>query len=756
MSPGAGHMALALTLHYDNALHLPAPRLEVRFAGAPAPEVIAASGDDAFGLVYRAELARSEFRFRFVAGSGAPGADPARAFRPFRTLDRRAEADEVWCSGHHAFLYPVAPRAAEARSAPEVLGALPWKPGAYVPASGGLSGLGAHVLADGRVSFGLYHPTAARVWVVGSFNDWQWPGHEAPEPARFLECARHRGWFGAANTWLAVSDRARAGDEYKFAIAGGVPRDGHGRLTRVATDPYARQLGPHTGFNNAVIADPTGYAWGDDTWRTPDVGALVLYELSVYGFTEGDGDVEPALHGRFAGVAERVRRGYFATLGANALSLMPLAEVPSPQGPRSLGYDPSLYGAVERDFGEPDDLRALVDAAHQAGVAVLIDQVFNHTSNDFNPLWGLILEDPAEEADPREGGLYFNGATDWGNRVATEKLDVQSLLIDACAQSIVEYHVDGFRFDATHSRWMDHGFLRRLAAELRRLKPDVVLIAENLPNEADLDLEGWNGFAQWSDPFHDTIKALLREGPFGDTPPDAERLAGVMYFSRAHFAGHTNNTVNYSESHDETSIPFEVGTNPLLAHPAAKDRKGRLGLFTALVALGQPMLYMGQEFNVERDRNEVSFRWPSPPESSGFFQWTRRVIHLRRRYPGLRLTGFDPAGDGRLAWILGPWMDERHGGGRRVAGWRARPGPDAHEAMVVLLNFEGHEVLVDLELGLPGIWVKLADMDRVDDIAPAGGNGASDPTALRSADGRFGGFALPPSSGFVYKWEAPG
>ncbi|HEV8167090.1 MAG TPA: alpha-amylase family glycosyl hydrolase, partial [Actinomycetota bacterium] len=67
-----------------------------------------------------------------------------------------------------------------------------------------------------------------------------------------------------------------------------------------------------------------------------------------------------------------------------ALSLMPLAEVPSMQGPQSLGYDPSLYHAVERDFGGSDDFRRLVDAAHGRGLALLVDMVFNHTSNDFN------------------------------------------------------------------------------------------------------------------------------------------------------------------------------------------------------------------------------------------------------------------------------------------------------------------------------------------------------------------------------------
>ena len=66
-----------------------------------------------------------------------------------------------------------------------------------------------------------------------------------------------------------------------------------------------------------------------------------------------------------------------------------------------------------------------------------------------------------------EGGLYFNGATPWGNRVATEKEDVQNMLIDACKLYLAEYHVDGFRFDATSTNYMDHGFMLRLADELK-------------------------------------------------------------------------------------------------------------------------------------------------------------------------------------------------------------------------------------------------------------------------------------------------
>ena len=114
-----------------------------------------------------------------------------------------------------------------------------------------------------------------------------------------------------------------------------------------------------------------------------------------------------------------------------------------------------------------------------------------------------------------------------------------------------------------------------------------------------------------------------------------------------------------------------------------------------------------------------------------------------------------PAAAGQFEWILGPWLDESHGGGRRTVGWRAHPSDRATDTLAVLLNFEGFDVQVDLELGRPGVWVKLADIDRVNDLPPDGTNDPGDPTALHSTDGRFAGFTLPSSSGFIYKWTAP-
>jgi hypothetical protein len=100
-------------------------------------------------------------------------------------------------------------------------------------------------------------------------------------------------------------------------------------------------------------------------------------------------------------------------------------------------------------------------------------------------------------------------------------------------------------------------------------------------------------------------------------------------------------------------------------------------------------------------------------------------------------------------------MDDQHGAGRPVVGWRAQPSESADQTLVVLLNFSPQDMTAELELGLAGRWVKLADIGTVEDVPPAGTNSAGASTALVSADGRYSPFVLPASSGFIYKWEAP-
>src|SRR6185436_12855957 len=116
------------------------------------------------------------------------------------------------------------------------------------------------------------------------------------------------------------------------------------------------------------IVDPSRYAWSDQGWRGTDLSRAVIYELHV-GTVTSDGT--------FAAVTERVP--YLRDLGVTVIELMPVGDFP---GERNWGYDVAAWFAPARCYGRPDDLRRLVDAAHQHGLSVILDVVYNHLGPD--------------------------------------------------------------------------------------------------------------------------------------------------------------------------------------------------------------------------------------------------------------------------------------------------------------------------------------------------------------------------------------
>jgi hypothetical protein len=239
-------MAFSVKIHFDNSSSFAAPHVWIWYDGSVATQDdFAATDNDTFGPIFEVQPKRKDFNFKFKQGAGIGGPWERERFdRRFEALAVSAagavQPSDIWAVGANAFVYPVQPRAPERETAAEFISPLPKKPGVYVPDTGGLSGLGTIPLSDARTLFGLYQPNAARVYVMGSFNDWQRPGADNEDSSKFLECKRYCGYFGVPNTWLLVTDKAQVGDEYKFFTIGGVPRDRNKRFQKYFPDPYSR------------------------------------------------------------------------------------------------------------------------------------------------------------------------------------------------------------------------------------------------------------------------------------------------------------------------------------------------------------------------------------------------------------------------------------------------------------------------------------------------------------------------------------
>jgi maltooligosyltrehalose trehalohydrolase len=122
----------------------------------------------------------------------------------------------------------------------------------------------------------------------------------------------------------------------------------------------------------SVVVDPASYVWHDANWSRPAYRDLVIYELHIGTFTP---------EGTYLAAIEKL--GYLKRLGVRAIEIMPIGDFP---GERNWGYDGVMIYAPTRAYGEPNDLRALVDAAHQHGIAVILDVVYNHFGPDGNYL----------------------------------------------------------------------------------------------------------------------------------------------------------------------------------------------------------------------------------------------------------------------------------------------------------------------------------------------------------------------------------
>jgi maltooligosyltrehalose trehalohydrolase len=388
-----------------------------------------------------------------------------------------------------------------------------------------------------------------------------------------------RGYFGAD------VPEAGPGSDYVYRLDG----------TAEHPDPASRHQPDGVHGPSRVLAHD--FPWSDAAWRGVERRDLVIYELHVGTFSEG---------GSFEAVIPHLEA--LAELGVTALELMPVAEFP---GSRNWGYDGVFPFAAQSSYGGPDGLRRLVDAAHAAGLAVLLDVVYNHLGPEGNVLGAF--------------GPYFTDRyrTPWGEAINFDGPDsdeVRRYFVANALHWIEGFHVDGLRLDAVHA--IHDQSARPFLAELgdavhgaaERLGRRIHVIAESDANDPRLVRSGEAGGlgldAVWCDDFHHAVHARLtgeRDGYYADfgSTEQVARALGQRFVYDGGYSGYRRRR-HGAPAGDLAADRFVVfiQNHDQVGNRAAGDRLSRLlspeklRLAAALLLLSPslPLLFMGEEY----------------------------------------------------------------------------------------------------------------------------------------------------------------
>jgi len=422
--------------------------------------------------------------------------------------------------------------------------------------------LGATLTSDGGAVFRIWAPGASSANVCGEFNGWNTSANPMTTDG---------------NYWVARIANVGNHDMYKYFFNGSIWKP----------DARARALNPSE-YYNSHVEDPAAYTWGDTGWQTPDFEDFIIYELHVGSFC-GRNDGVSHSPATYRDVVD-VHLDHLIDLGVTAVQIMPIGEFP---GDFSWGYNPVSEWAPEWKYGSPDDLKYMIDKLHQAGIAVLLDVVYNHFSIDENYLW---YYDGTQ--------IYFDSPavdTPWGSQADFDRWEVRDYYADNILYWLWEFHLDGFRMDATDymdmyqpSGW---SLMQRINDEIDNVRARALSIAEQLPNDTWITKptsEGGAGFdTQTHDAFTDTIRQEIADAAYGD--PEMWKIRDAI--DDANYPNKTN-LVRYVEGHDEAGHEARLPKLIDPTNPGSYWAKGRTKLAEGLTILvpGIPLFLQGAEF----------------------------------------------------------------------------------------------------------------------------------------------------------------
>ena len=502
--------------------------------------------------------------------------------------------------------------------------------------------LGAHATTLNGIEgvvFAVWAPAASRVSVVGAFNNWNGLRH----PMRAL---------GGSGVWELFVPGLHAGDLYKFEIRNGQTGD-----LLIKTDPYARFMEKRP--DNSSVVFNSQHTWSDSDWMTERATfdwqhrPISIYEVHLGSWRRDD-------VGQFLGYREMAHElmNYVRWMGFTHIELLPVAEHPLDE---SWGYQTSGYFAPTSRFGNPDDLRYLIDLMHQHGIGVFLDWVPAHFPKDDFALARFDGTALYEHEDPRKGEHR-----EWGTLIFNyQRNEVRNFLIANALYWLKEFHIDGLRVDAVaamlyldydrdEGQWEtnEHGgrenleaidFLRGLNHEVHTQCPGALMMAEESTSwplvTRPADAGGLGFTLKWNMGWMNDTLGYFKQDP--------------LYRSFHHNLLTFNQMYAYSEnfvlplSHDEV-----VHLKGSLASRMPGDSWQQMANLRLLLAWqwlnpGKKLLFMGGELGQWTEWDEsISLDWglPNSHRHRGIQLLTRDLNRIYQSQSALHQYEFEQTG----------------------------------------------------------------------------------------------------------------
>jgi pullulanase len=454
--------------------------------------------------------------------------------------------------------------------------------------------------------------------------------------------------------WRFSIEQNLTGKLYSYRIEGDNSAGEMFNPAALIGDPYSSAVVTFNDYHQhtySIIVDES-FNWEGDKWVPIDQRDLVIYEMHIRDMTADKTSGTPEkLRGTYSGLISPQSKGginHLRTMGVNAVELLPAQEFDNielpymkdaeglvnnwnPYARNHWGYMTSYFCAPESYYASDGNLasgnysgksgnavkefKQMVKALHKEGIAVLMDVVYNHTSQyGYNPLkyidkkYYYILDE----------NNNFIGNSGCGNDLDTSRPMTRKLIIDSLKKWVIDYHIDGFRFDL--AAMIDGATLEEIRDELKAVNPNIILIAEPWGG-GNYDPSGMSeyGYAAWNDVYRNTIK--------GQNPNDGKGLIFGNYWGGADIAkiqslitgferedgGYfqsAQQSVNYLESHDDNTMGDfirmglgAVGEKDSIADvrkfnklTPAELQTNKLGAFFLFTSKGPIMLAEGQEY----------------------------------------------------------------------------------------------------------------------------------------------------------------